>query len=194
MKIKLKAWQISLLTIFAVMFAALASIFSLKATTVDEEETPEELVDNWDLDIVFYDSSVDSSMMNTDGSYNEKGKKTPLTSINWDASDNSYLDGDPRIIIVQINYKNTNAVTTYNPNELEISIPNLTYHNYAFETSINDSHENKALWLSDIIVGANDSTHSGYDWNYVSGNTPNHGHQFLKFSNNNIIEEKSNFE
>ena len=42
MKTKLKTWQITLLAIFAIMFAAIASIFSLKATTVDEEETPED--------------------------------------------------------------------------------------------------------------------------------------------------------
>ena len=42
MKTKLKPWQITLLAIFAVMFAALASIFSLKAITVDEEETAED--------------------------------------------------------------------------------------------------------------------------------------------------------
>ena len=80
MKTKLKTWQISLLAIFAIMFAAIASIFSLKATTVDEEETPEELVDNWSLDVVFYDSTLDAG-------------KTPLTEINWDASDGSYRAG-----------------------------------------------------------------------------------------------------
>ena len=105
MKTKLKTWQITLLAIFAVMLATLASIFSLKATTVDEEERPEELVDNWSLDVVFYDSTVDNG-------------KTPLTEINWDASDGSYKDGTPRVITVQINYKNTSVVTTYAPGNL----------------------------------------------------------------------------
>ena len=176
MKTKLKTWQISLLAIFTIMFAALASIFSLKADTVDEEETPEELVDNWSLDVVFYDSSVD-------------GGNTPLTEINWDASNGSYGTGETRVITVQINYKNINAVTKYDIGDLEIRIPNLIY-------DTNSAYS--AQWNSSVTVGANDQTHTGYDWTFVSNITnqlnPSIHHEYYAFTNAKVIEEKANFE
>ena len=58
--------------------------------TEDDEETS---TDNWELGLVFYDSTVDNG-------------KTPLTEINWDASDGGAGMGEPRVITVQINYKN----------------------------------------------------------------------------------------
>ena len=108
MKTKLKKWHIILMSFMALFIAVFASLFSLKADTVDEEETPEELVENWSMDIVFYDSTVDSG-------------KTPLTEINWNATkpDFGYGYGDTRVITVQLNYKNTNAVKTYQPGELK---------------------------------------------------------------------------
>ena len=51
-------------------------------------------LDNWEISTVFYDSTVN------DG-------KTPLTEINWDASNLNYNVPDKRTISVQINYKNT---------------------------------------------------------------------------------------
>ena len=169
---KLKAWQIGLLAIFAIMFAAIASIFSLKATTVDEEETPEELVDNWSLDVIFYDSSVD-------------GGKTPLTEINWDATDGSYKAGTTRVITVQINYKNTNTITRYDIGELEIKIPNLIY---------NTNQNTSAQWTTSVIVGANDASHTNYDWDFITGEEPTNTQEYYSFTNTNIIEEKANLE
>ena len=93
-----------------------------------EENGEESSTDNWELGLVFYDSTVDNG-------------KTPLTSIDWNASDGGYEEGTPRVITVQINYKNTNAVTTYAPGELEINIPNLIYNT----TSNTD---NSPLWKS----------------------------------------------
>lgn len=113
MKNKIKKWHIALMSFVALMFAIFTSLFNLKADPVDDE-TGEVLLDNWELGVVFYDSTVDNG-------------KTPLTEINWDASDNSYSYGTQRVITVQINYKNTQAVTTYQPGELEITIPNLIY-------------------------------------------------------------------
>lgn len=141
----------------------------------DDTEDEEELsTDNWELGLVFYDSTVDNG-------------KTPLTSIDWDASDGGYGKTDPRVITVQINYKNTNAVTTYEPGKLEISIPNLIYGT-GYTTG------SGASWLSSVIVGANDSSHTGYDWNFSTGNEPDRYQQIYTFTNANIIEEKSNFE
>ena len=171
MKTKLKPWQITLLAIFSIMFAALASIFSLKATTVDEEETPEELVDNWSLDVVFYDSTVNNG-------------KTPLTEINWDASDGSYEVGEARTITVQINYKNTSVVTTYAPGELKLTIPNLIYN-----TEYGDMQ-----WTASVTLGANDSTHTGNAWSFSTGTAPSKSHKTFTFINANTIEEKTNFE
>ena len=189
MKTKLKAWQISLLAIFAVMFAAIASIFSLKADTVDEEETPEELVDNWEISTVFYDSFVDARIMKDDGSYDETQCKTPLTEINWNEPDNGYSVLSPRIITVQINYKNLNTITSYNIGELKIAIPNLVYYNSSLENTAYN-----AQWTSSIIVGANDSTHTGYDWNFSTGTKPSTSQQIFTFTNAKTIEEKANFE
>ena len=111
MKNKIKKWHIFLMSFITLLVTICASIFSLKADPVDDE-TGEILMDNWNLDIVFYDSTVNNGV-------------TPLTSIDWDASNGSYERGTPRIITVQINYDNDSAVTTYQPGELEIVIPNL---------------------------------------------------------------------
>ena len=142
--------------------------------TMADEETEEPENDNWELGLVFYDSSIDNG-------------KTPLTEINWDASDGGYLEGETRIITVQINYKNTNAVTTYKPGELKISIPNLIYN-----TSSNT--DSNPLWKSSVLIGANDKAHSGYDWDFITGNSPTDGQEIYTFTNANTIEEKSNFE
>ena len=89
MKNKIKKWHIALMSFMALFIAIFASLFSLRADTVDEE-TGEVLTDNWELNRVFYDSTVDNG-------------KTPLTEINWDASDGGYGKGTPRIITMQIN-------------------------------------------------------------------------------------------
>ena len=170
MKNKIKKWHIALMSFMALFIAIFASLFSLRADTVDEE-TGEIVTDNWVLDIVFYDSSVDKTMMNTDGTFNEDGKKTPLTSINWDASDGSYKDGEPRIIVIQINYKNNNAITTYQPGELEISIPNLVYDSNIYKSSSNIGNTyycSTYQILPEIIIGANDYIHSGFEWNLTN--------------------------
>ena len=155
---------------------------------VEEEPAP---TDNWELSTVFYDSTVNNG-------------KTPLTSIDWDASDGSYKEGTPRVVTVQINYKNDNATTTYQPGDVEIAIPNLTYCNSWSSSSgevTNIFGSGAAQWKSQIIVGANDSTHTGYDWDfkpfkYGSSNytSPNNFAENLVFTNNKIIDEKSNFE
>ena len=184
MKNKIKKWHIALMSFLTLFIAVFASLFSLRADTVDEE-TGEVLTDNWELGVVFYDSTVDNG-------------KTPLTEINWDASDGGYKEGTPRTITVQINYKNNSAVTTYQPGELEISIPNLIYKNSA-GTAID------AQWNTSVIVSANDANHSGYDWNFkpytyslngfgYSTSVPNEYGKVYKFTNANTIEEKTNFE
>ena len=166
MKHKLKKWHIVLMSFMALFVAVFASLFSLRADTVDEE-TGEILTDNWELSTVFYDSTVDAGT-------------TPLTEINWDASDGGYGKGTPRVITVQINYKNTSAVTTYQPCELAISIPNIVYGSSKCSTQ--------------IIVGANDSSHTGYEWSFITDTVPAANFKTFTFTNANLIEEKSNFE
>ena len=68
--------------------------------------------DNWELSTVFYDSTIDNG-------------QTPLTEINWDASDGGYDTGEARTITVQINYKNTNIIRDYEVNSLKIVIDRL---------------------------------------------------------------------
>lgn len=161
MKNKIKKWHMALMSFLTLFIAVFASLFSLRADTVDEE-TGEVLTDNWELNTVFYDSTVDNG-------------KTPLTEINWDASDGGYDEGTPRVITVQINYKNNSAVTTYQPGELEIAIPHLLY---------NSSSECNYT----VTTGANDDSHTGYDWNksYNDGT--------YIFTNAYNIEEKANLE
>lgn len=149
-------------------------MLNISPTDLGDEEEPS--TDNWELGLVFYDSTVDNG-------------KTPLTSIDWDASDGSYKEGTPRVITVQINYKNTNAVTTYQPGDLEISIPNLGYSNSRISGTAYD-----AQWSTKIIVGANDSTHTGYAWDFTTGNSPTTSQKTFTFTNTNTIEENANFE
>ena len=170
MKTKLKKWHLALMSFMALFIAVFASLFNLKADPVDDE-TGEILYENWELSTVFYDSTVDTGV-------------TPLTSITWDASDGDYRAGTPRTITVQINYKNDSAVTDYDIGELQISIPNLAYI----------ANKNKAQLSASIIVGANDSTHTGYDWNLESVTAPSPEYPELAFSNAVPIQQNSNFE
>ena len=185
MKNKIKKWHIALMSFMALFIAVFASLFSLRADTVDEE-TGEIFTDNWEISTVFYDSTIDSGV-------------TPLTEINWDASDGSYKNGEPRVITVQINYQNTSAVTTYQPGELSITIDNPLKGAHVSSTGYSGQHLHQA-----ITVGANDSTHTGYDWNYTYIRDPDniYNQSFSSskeigtfiFTNANVIEEKSNFE
>ena len=69
----------------------------------------------WSLGVVFYDSTVNGGL-------------TPLTEIEWDASDGSYQTGQTRVITMQITYRNTAMEQDYEPGDLSISIPNLVYN------------------------------------------------------------------
>ena len=139
----------------------------------DIEAEPSE-TDNWELNLVFYDSTVN-------------GGTTPLTEINWDASDGGYGTGETRVITVQINYRNTNCIKTYQPGELEIWISNLAYN-------ASENTDNSPFWETTITIGANDSTHIGYDWNFVSETSPSNTQETYRFQNANIIEKGFNFE
>lgn len=148
-----------------------------ETTTVDDtslEENPDlsteqpDETNGWELGLVFYDSTVNNG-------------KTPLTEIDWDASNGSYRDGETRVITVQINYKNTNTTMAYLPGELKLSINNLAYKS---------NSSSSAQLSSKTNIGANDSTHTGYDWNFCSKESDEH----YVFENNTIIEKNNNFE
>ena len=183
MKNKIKKWHIALMSFLALFATIFASLFSLRADTIDEE-TGEIVTDNWELGVVFYDSTVNNG-------------KTPLTEINWDASDGGYGIGETRIITMQINYKNTNSTRTYQPQDLTITIPNLFYSsNYGSATKGYYGKDHQ-IYVSSLL-GANDYFHSGFDWFLYE---PNSGSPQLDisdknivFKNTNTIEEKSNFE
>ena len=175
MKNKIKKWHIALMSFLTLFVTIFASLFSLRADTVDEE-TGEELTDNWEFNMVFYDSSVDTGV-------------TPLTRIDWDASDGGFAQGTPRDITVQINYRNDNPVQTYQPGELEIQIPNLVYSDSSKTGTIYD-----AQLIPVITLGANDGTHTGYDWNFTTATSPSTKHEFFTFTNKNVIEEKVHYE
>lgn len=155
-----------------------------------DSELDDEVSDNWELELVFYDSTVD------DG-------KTPLTEINWNATTN-----ETRIITVQINYKNENVTRTYEQGDLKIQIPNLGQRAInANETNVYsmkaDSYFLRTFMEATDISAGDDSDF--YDWNYqkIGRNTfeyiNNTKISSLKldyfsdylFSNNNLIEEGS---
>lgn len=175
MKGKIKTWQIFFASIFAIMIAAITSSFCLRANTVDEE-TGEIITDNWKIDLVFYDSTVDNG-------------KTPLPEIVWDATDDGFEDGEERVITVQINYKNDSTETTYEPGELELVIPNLIYYDKYKSGTARD-----AQWETSVIVGANDKTHTNYDWNFITAEEPSEKQQYFTFNNAKKIEAKANLE
>ena len=79
---------------------------------------------------------------------------------------------------------------TYDVGELEISIPNLIYN-----TSSAYNHDS-AYWKSSVIIGANDSTHSGYDWNLTGPSyipTSQNIYKFCAFSSVTYWIENSLF-
>ena len=139
MKNKIKKYHIVLMSFMALFIAVFASMFSLRADTVDEE-TGE--TDNWEIGIVFYDSTVN------DGN-------TPLTEINWNATSSS----EHRTIIMQINYKNTNSTIDYYPGELSIEVPNLIYLIERKETT-----GCGMIWDPDISAGTSEQ---GFYWDVI---------------------------
>ena len=163
---KLKKWHIALMSFLALFIAVFASLFSLKADTVSNETEENQLkdlsADNWELSIVFYDSTVNNG-------------NTPLTEINWDASDEGYGTGNTRVITMQINYK-AKPQTTYTAKEIKIEIDNPLYSS------------SNAQFSTKRTVGANDSTHTGYPWNL------SHSSDVLIFNNAETIEKDVNFE
>lgn len=140
--------------------------------------------DNWKVGVVFYDSSVENGT-------------TALTSVNWDASNGDYAAGEPRVIKVQINYENTNAVTTYEVGSLKFKIPNLIYGTAYSEYSNTSTvlfGNYEAQWDSSAVIGANDSTHTGYEWNFTSATAPTHEQEYYEFTNAVVFEKDSNFQ
>ena len=59
MKNKIKKWHIALMSFLTLFVIVCASMFSLRADPIDDE-TGEILTDNWELGIVFYDSTVNN--------------------------------------------------------------------------------------------------------------------------------------
>ena len=164
--------------VFIMSFSNKINLFdsSVKKLNLNEGTEVEVPLDNWELSTIFFDSTVD------DGN-------TPLTEINWDASDGSYKEGETRIITMQINYKNTSTITSYNIGDLQIVVPNLIFNS-------DDSQLSKL-----VVIGANDDTHSGFDWNYsieIEENDKNVDDlveaSLFTFTNNIEIEEMINFE
>ena len=142
--------------------------------------------DNWALNLTFYDSSIDEG-------------KTPLKEINWNASDEGYDKGETRVITIQINYKNTNLVNTYEPGDLKIEIPNFA------ESFVNLSNDKDYAEI-DVKVSANTGNQNqGFEWNFegdelvwndeIYTQTKPYGDQLTyRFINNRLIEENTNLE
>lgn len=132
-----------------------------------ETTTPSE-TDNWSLDLVFYDSTVD-------------GGKTPLKSIDWVAGNSDRLT--KRLITLQINYKNNCTLRDYNPGDVKLKIPRL------FFRSINSKDpDSETLLVVDYSIGANNGGTTGYDWSVESNSNS------FTFKNDVTFDKNSNFE
>ena len=83
-----------LLILTCTIYYAINNNRKLSNSIKNEEKLEGVEEDNWELSIVYYDSTVDNG-------------NTPLTEINWNAADRN----ENRIIKIQINYKNTNVQT-----------------------------------------------------------------------------------
>ena len=158
MKGKIKTWHITLMSFMTLFIAVLTSMLSLNATTPTSTDEEESTVDNWELGIVFYDTTIGNG-------------KTPLTEYNWNATNKDEI----RDIIIQINYKNDNVVTTYSPGELKIKIPRLQSYNNYFE-------------LFEITADYAHATEKTRNWTYDYNN------EYIVLYNNQTITEKTNFE
>ena len=125
---------------------------------------------SWALSLNIYDSEVD-------------GGRTALTSVSWDGTqpvnDRGYSvdKGDTRTFTVQITYRNTQATKAFNKGELKIEIPDLSYE------------MSGAKCTAKITVGANDASHTNYDWDYKGSKDG-----IMTFTNAVPVEEESNFE
>ncbi|MBR0106137.1 MAG: hypothetical protein IJM13_02830, partial [Lachnospiraceae bacterium] len=117
----------------------------------DVPETPSEPVlgpseeNYWNLEICFFDSTVDGGNM-------------PLQTIDWDATNGDHDRLNARTIQVQITYRNTNSDRAYAPGELTLSIPNIM----AGMRTQGTLTTSKLNWSAS--VPANDASHTGYDW------------------------------
>ncbi len=123
--------------------------------------------DNWEISVVFYDSTVNNG-------------NTPLTEINWH-SDNKH---EERIIKVQINYKNTNSQIKYNPNDISIEMSTFRGRNTG-----NCGNYRYGLPATAISAG---TLEDGYDWNGSQAYSRTDPH--YTFKNNTTIDEHTNFE
>lgn len=148
---------------------------------IKSEETKSDLMlladgdtDNWELGLVLYDSAINNG-------------NSPLTSDDWTIEDLQYNQSQSRVITVQINYRNTNAQTTYNPGDLTLIIPDMAY-------GFNWATTNVVVSTS---IGANNDYNSGYEWTQLTNSTTDAVRapsQYLTFTNANTIEAGSNFE
>ena len=128
----------------------------------------DDTLDNWELGLVFYDSTVDAG-------------KTPLTEIDWYAD----TTNETRIITIQINYENRNVSKDYQPGELKIRIPNLGQRSVSsglINTAIADSTGRSYTVAKSISAGSAEF----YDWNYEL-----FGENIKEYTNNSLLYGKT---
>lgn len=139
----------------------------LNTSSISEMNMNEGEADNWQLGLVFYDSTINNG-------------RTPLTEFSWDASDGGREQGQIRTITFQVNYKNTNCTKTYQPGELQIELNLYGLYNLAI---------NNNLYIMINAISANNGANTGYDWNIV-----NERGDFIVVENNIVFEKDSSFE
>ena len=164
-----KVLVLGMIFMVGLMFICGIGMYNFGAMGENASESP------WSLGVVFYDSTVNGGL-------------TPLTDIDWDASDGGYGTGETRVITMQITYRNTDVERDYEPGDLTIDIPNLVYNT-------NGNGTTKPNWnINKLIVGANDSNHIGYSWDFTTGTTPTATQPVFSFTNAETLEEGCNFE
>jgi hypothetical protein len=101
----------------------------------------------------------------------------------WNATD--YFQS--QTIIYQVNYKKTNAATSYEPGELVIEVDNLYYYspsNIEISGDMCSNEEKTGTWSY--------SSRRNSCYTYVSSPSDNEHH--IVFTNNNAVEPNTNFE
>lgn len=157
---------------------------SLNILSIDDEGEEEiNPLDGWTIDLKLYDQDENNGLNGVDDLTWEVNP--PLGEYN-----ENYKETETKTIHMQINYNNNHAIKDYEPGELSFVVPNLGYNVSTSKVSVA------------ITNGANDSSHTGYEWNFTgydkemnkTYSSPSQDVAYMVFSNANKIEAQTTCE
>ena len=176
MKIKFKKWHIISISLLILFITIIGSLFNLKAVNIEDEE----IIDNWTIGLLAYDSTIDSG-------------NTAIKEINYNAISSS----EERILTLQVNYKNNSVSKEYLPGEIEIKVDGL--ENVFFKEG-NISNNSNAFTFHDIAADKATDTEKKFNWSYAfyqgtwNAEKKTFENSYYIFTNNNTIPANQNFE